>query len=192
MLKIIGGERRGAKLLTLEGEATRPLRGRVREALFSILQWDVPDARVLDLFAGSGAIGLEALSRGASFVTFVENSPQASEVIRRNIEKLRYDDRSTLLSCQLPGGLKAVKRVGGGFTLVFLMPSYHSGLGWQTLEILGRCGLLAPEATVVHEIEKQEEWALPEGWALTDNRAYGLTRLLFLRPSDPSPLQGEH
>ena len=180
MLKIIGGNRRGAKLCTLEGEATRPLRGRVREALFSILQADLADARVLDLFAGSGAVGLEALSRGAALATFVESLSQATTVIRRNVDKLRYENEATIIAGRLPGALRHLPKIEGGYTLVFLMPPYHTGVGWKALEVLASSGLLAPDAVVVHEIEATEEFELPAGWRITGDRKYGVTRLLFL------------
>ncbi|MCB2153860.1 16S rRNA (guanine(966)-N(2))-methyltransferase RsmD [bacterium] len=181
MLRIIGGERRGTKLFTLEGDATRPLRGRVRESLFSIIQWDLRGARVLDLFAGSGAMGLEALSRGASSVSFVEASPKAADIVRRNIQKLRYEDCTTVIARRLPGAIQAVPGVAEGFSLVFIMPPYHSGAGWRALEALGQSNLLAPDALVVHEVERSEEFTLPDGWAIDDDRTYGVTRLLFLK-----------
>lgn len=182
MLRIIAGERRGTRLHTLEGASTRPLRGRVREALFNILQFDVPDAEVLDLFAGSGAVGLEALSRGARHATFVEDSRAAQDVIRRNIAKLRYEERATLVGRRLPEALHAM-RPPRPFTLVFVMPPYGSGLVEATLEALRGPGLLAEEAQVIVEIECREALAIDEAqWATAFDRRYGVTRLIALRP----------
>src|SRR5690606_8942507 len=119
-------ERRGAKLLTLEGKDTRPLRGRVRESLFNILQGQVAGRHVLDLFAGSGAVGLEALSRGAASATFVEASQAAVQVIRSNIAKLRYEHQSTLVEAKLPGALSKIRTPSERFGLVFVMAPYFS------------------------------------------------------------------
>ena len=99
-MRIISGQARGRKLATLEGDNTRPTLDRTREALFNILQTRVRGAKVLDLFAGSGALGLEALSRGAQSAVFCDVSRQACAVIQKNIEALRAQDRSRLLCCE--------------------------------------------------------------------------------------------
>ncbi|MEQ8821556.1 MAG: 16S rRNA (guanine(966)-N(2))-methyltransferase RsmD [Sumerlaeia bacterium] len=181
MLRIIAGERRGTKLQTLEGSATRPLRDRVRESLFNILQGDVPGANVMDLFAGSGAVGLEALSRGARHAAFVEGGADARRVVSANIAKMRYDGQSQVVGGMLPGALSGVKAEAGGFGLIFLMPPYHSGAGQQTLAALPASGLLAPDPLAVLELHKDEALDLPDSWEIERDKAYGITRLLFLR-----------
>lgn len=181
MLRIIAGEKRGARLETPEGLTTRPLRDRVREALFNILRGQMHEARVLDLFAGSGAVGLEALSRGARHTTFVEDARDALAVIRRNVARLGYEGRTTLVTGQLPGALARVAATP--FDLVFVMPPYGQELAPPVLEALARRRLVAPEGIVIVEIERSERFAVPDAWALHDDRTYGVTRLVFLTPN---------
>lgn len=185
MLKIIAGERRGANLATLEGLDTRPLRSRVREALFNILRNNVPAARVLDCFGGSGAVGLEALSRGAAHAVFVDASPAAVRVIDANVRKLRYEDRTEIVARSVPGALKAA-RTREPFTLVFIMPPYGSALEFAALDELASTARCAPDAMVVVEIESGRDWPagkLSAAWTIVDDRAYGVTRLVFLKPA---------
>lgn len=179
MLRIIAGERRGARLRTLEGDTTRPLRDRVREALFSILQSRMRGATVLDLFAGSGAVGLEALSRGAERAVFVEGSEPARNVIADNIAKLRYEDRAAVVAGKLPPALDRVSVPEGGFDLIFSTAPYGRGLSEPTSKALDAKRILAEGGLFVVEIEKGEPFD-PAPWSVADDRAYGITRLLFL------------
>jgi 16S rRNA (guanine(966)-N(2))-methyltransferase RsmD len=185
MLRIIGGERRGMMLETLPGQSTRPLRGRVREALFNVLQFDVQGRRVLDLFAGSGAVGIEALSRGAESAVFVEANPGAAKVVARNLAKTRYDaPRARVLVETLPHGLIACQRLRATFDLVFMMPPYHSGLADPILARLVALGLLAPGARVVVELHTAESLEIPPGLFPEREKTYGITRLHFLEATD--------
>lgn len=180
-LRIISGERRGAHLEAPEGMDTRPLRDRVRQSLFNILRPRLRDAVVLDAFAGSGAVALEALSNGARFATLVEPAPAALAAIRRNVAHLRYESRCEVIAAESPAGILAA-RAAETFTLLFLMPSYHSGLGTTVLaapQVSARC---APGATAVLEIHRDEPIPAPPGWNQSDERLYGITKLvLFLR-----------
>lgn len=178
MLRIIAGARRGARIETPEGGATRPLRDRIRQALFNILQFEVEGRAVLDLFSGSGAVGLEAVSRGASRAVLVEAGADAARAIRANIAKLRFVDRARLVEGMLPDAL--AQAGAGPFDLAFLTPPYHSGAAWPCLGPLA--GLLAPDARVVVELHKDEPQAWPPGWRVEDDRLYGVTRLVFARP----------
>ncbi|MBI5154531.1 16S rRNA (guanine(966)-N(2))-methyltransferase RsmD [Candidatus Poribacteria bacterium] len=179
MLKIIAGERRGMNLVTLDGLDTRPRRGRVRESLFNILQFDIAGRHTLDLFAGSGAVGIEALSRGAPTATFVESASAAAAIIRRNLAKARYEERATVHVAALPGALAHVRPPAGGFGLVFIMPPYHSGLVPPLLADLAARPLLAPNAIVITEIHTDEAVGELPGWKMKDERVYGVTRLAF-------------
>ena len=184
-MRIIGGTHRGTALAAVgKGDAgahLRPTTDRVRESLFNVLQggrFDDPinGARVLDLFAGTGALGLEALSRGGSHVTFVENGRPAQKLIRANIAKLRREANCSLLGCdarRLPAGPPA--------TLVFLDPPYGKSLGEQALAAAQAGGWLAPDALIVWE-ESTAQTA-PEGFSLLDQRRYGDTWISFLRHS---------
>jgi len=182
-VRIIGGIHRGTALAAVgKGDAAahlRPTTDRVRETLFNVLQGGrlgdpVSGVRVLDLFAGTGALGLEALSRGAAHVTFVENGRAAQKLIRANIAKLRCAASTTLLAtdaARLPPGTPCA--------LVFLDPPYGRGMGAKALAQAAAQGWIAADALVVWE-ESQPQIA-PEGFKAVDQRRYGDTWITFLR-----------
>ena len=149
MMRIITGSARGTHLYTLEGEATRPTSERTKEALFSILQQAPQGARVLDLFAGSGQLGLEALSRGAAHAVFVDGSKEAAAVVRRNAEKTHLSDRATVVNGDALGFLKSCR--AEPFDLVFLDPPYAAGLLPRCLALLLEKKLLSERALIVTE-----------------------------------------
>ncbi len=180
VLRIISGDRRGAHLRTPEGDETRPLRDRVRQALFNILRPRLRESRVLDAFAGSGAVGLEALSNGALHATMVEPIPAAVAAIRDNVRKLRYEDRALVIQGLTPESPARSPLVTQSFTLVFLMPPYHSGLGQAAIADIDLSRRIAPEAMAVCEVHRDEPFEPPPGWQISDDRAYGITRLAFL------------
>ena len=161
-MRIVAGEFRGRPLSTPAGGATRPTAARAREALFSILA-DVSDARVLDLYAGSGALGLEALSRGAQRLVLVESSKAAQQAIRENLGALGVEARATLLPLRAEAALKALERLGP-FSLVFADPPWadaQAALG--VLEKLAASSLLDPAARLVLEHAARTPPTLKEG-----------------------------
>lgn len=182
-MRIVGGDWRGLGLAAVgKGDAAahlRPTSDRVREALFNVLvngvRGDVVSgAEVLDLFAGTGALGLEALSRGALFATFVDSGRVARGLITENIAKARCADRARVLGMaadRLPEAERAA-------TLVFLDPPYGKGLGERALAAAVARGWVAAGATVVWE--EAAEVAVPEGFSRIDARAYGGTWVTFL------------
>ena len=177
-MRIISGQARGRKLKTLEGLDTRPTLDRTREALFNILQQRVRNARVLDLFAGSGALALEALSRGAGSAVLCDQSPAACGIIRENIALVRMEDRARLLCCEASQALERL--VGEQFDLIFLDPPYHKGLIDTALEGMIRRNQLAEGGLIVAETAQDEGFDLPEGLTFTDERKYGKSRLHFI------------
>ena len=154
-MRIITGRARGTKLVTLEGDNTRPTSERVKEAVFSMIQFDIEGRRVLDLFAGSGQMGLEALSRGASEACFVDNSKAAVSVIKQNIAKTHFENESTVI---LGNAEDYLKRISGGkqFDLVFIDPPYATRCHGEMLELLLKYNLLRPHATVVCESGEED------------------------------------
>lgn len=182
-MRIIGGTHRGVGLAAIgKGDAgahLRPTTDRVRESLFNVLLGGrfgdpVTGARVLDVFAGTGALGLEALSRGAAHVTFVDSGRVAQKLIRANIAKLRRADDTTLLATdatRLPEGEEC--------ELVFLDPPYGKGLGIRALEAAKAKGWIASGALIVWE-ESTAQIA-PAGFTVLDQRRYGDTWITFLR-----------
>ena len=183
-MRIIGGTHRGTALASVgKGDAgahLRPTTDRVRESLFNVLQggrFDDPinGMRVLDLFAGTGALGLEALSRGASHVTFVENGRPAQKLIRANVAKLRREADCTLLTCDA----RKLPVAAQPYDLIFLDPPYGLGMGGPALAAARAGGWIAPDALIVWE-ENQPHAAI-DGFSLSDQRRYGDTWISFLR-----------
>jgi 16S rRNA (guanine(966)-N(2))-methyltransferase RsmD len=176
-MRIIAGSLKGRRLATVKGRL-RPTSDKVREAIFSILGPAVQEARVLDLFAGTGALGLEALSRGAQAAVFVEDHPASLAVLRRNVETLGLVAQVEVLPLPVKAGLKKLAARQAAFELVFLDPPYGSGLAAATLKDLAAAGILSPSARVVAEHSRREE--LPEGHKplkLMEVRRYGDTRV---------------
>jgi 16S rRNA (guanine966-N2)-methyltransferase len=181
-MRIVAGKFRGTRIEAPKGLATRPTSDRVREALFNVLEhgparFELEGARVLDLFAGSGALGLEAISRGARFVLFVENRAEARASIRRNVEALG-----------LAGATKIWRRDAtklgprgtlSTFDIAFLDPPYGRGLGEEVLAAMVDGGWLAKDAIVVLEEHAEAEIMLPPGFETIDARTYGDTQILI-------------
>ncbi len=178
-MRIIAGSLKGRRLATIKGRM-RPTSAKVREAIFNILGPVVLEAKVLDLFAGTGALGLEALSRGAHAVVFVEEHPASLAVLRRNMEKLGLVDRVEVLPLPVKAGLKKLASRQATFDLVFLDPPYGGGLAAATLSDLAVAHILSPSAWVVAEHSRRE--ALPEtidALELAEVRRYGDTQVAF-------------
>ena len=166
MMRIITGSARGTRLETPEGTETRPTAERVKEAVFSMIQFDLEGRRVLDLFGGSGQLGLEALSRGAAVCTFVDQSRQASEVIKRNAQKTHLFDRCRILNTDWSAyvrGLRGKER----FDIVFLDPPYAMRAVAATVEDILRARLLAPGGLIVCESGEPDPLGFGTGTALS-------------------------
>jgi 16S rRNA (guanine966-N2)-methyltransferase len=187
-MRIVGGEFKGRALAAPPGRDTRPTSDRAREAVFNILEhaaWSpgLEGRRVLDLFAGSGGLGLEAMSRGAAFALFVETDAAARGAIRDNIEALglfgstRIHRRDATDLGQKPAGL------GEPFDLVFLDPPYGKSLGDRALAKLGDGGWIGADALIVFECGADETPAAP-GYETLDARDYGAAKVLFLKRPD--------
>ena len=180
-MRIIAGTHRGRALAQVgKGDAgahLRPTSDRVRESLFSMLAHrDVlHGARVLDLFAGTGALGLEALSRGASSVVFIENGRVGQKLITQNIDTLRAEDQTTLMRND---ATRLVAWPHAAFDLIFLDPPYGKGMGEQALKAALAGGWLAPEALIVWE--ENAPMMAPEGFERAEKRKYGDTHVTLL------------
>ena len=153
-MNIITGTARGTKLKTLDGEATRPTLQRAKEVIFSAIQFDIEGRRVLDLFAGSGQLGLEALSRGAEYAVLVDKSPDAFDTIKENAQKTHLYKKCRIVNMDYADYILSAKRGGVKFDLVFLDPPYDSGLLVPALKSVSVNGLLSDAATVIAEWEK--------------------------------------
>ena len=183
-MRIVGGSLRGRRLRAPAGVRVRPTGERVREALFDILLHGgmprpLEGARVVDLFAGTGALGLEALSRGAASLTSVDSEADARGVLRANIEALGCADRATVVACdatRLPPAASACD-------LALLDPPYRAGLAAPALGALVEGGWLHSEATVVVEHGVDDPFEPPASLTVQDQRRYGRTALTFLSPA---------
>ena len=187
-MRIVSGEFRGKTLAAPPGQATRPTSDRARQAIFNILEhapWSggVREARVIDLFAGSGALGLEALSRGAAFCLFVETDEAARGAIRQNVEDMHLFGRTRVHRRDATDLGVRPGADGPAFDLAFLDPPYAKGLGEQALARLAAGGWLAPGATVVFERGAEEPAPDAPAYEPLDDRAYGAARVWFLRYS---------
>jgi 16S rRNA (guanine966-N2)-methyltransferase len=182
-MRIIAGKHRGKPLEAPHGPRVRPTSERAREAVFDILAHgrfaDGPvydDALVVDAFAGTGAMGLEALSRGARFASFLEREPIVRAALARNIAALGEGARAAVIA----GNALRPPR-GTPCELAFIDPPYGEDAGVPSLEALAQAHWLAAEALVVLELGARDAFAAPKGFTLLDERRYGAARMLFLR-----------
>jgi 16S rRNA (guanine966-N2)-methyltransferase len=186
MLRIIAGKHRGRKIDIKESKGIRPTGSKARGAIFNILMHGLKGPQgesalveqpVLDIFCGTGALGLEALSRGASSVTFVDQSQESINLARQNALRMGEESTTHFIrsdSTSLPPARRPV-------ALVFMDPPYNSGLVEKALLSLHRQGWLMQEGVVITEVSVKEKLNVPEYYDLFDEREYGNTKLLFLR-----------
>jgi 16S rRNA (guanine966-N2)-methyltransferase len=184
-MRIVAGHHRGRSLAAPAGETTRPTSDRVRQALFDMLlhaPWagrdTLQEARVLDAFAGTGALGLEALSRGAAHATFIEHDRAALATLRGNIAMLKEDGRCRVI----PGDATRPPMADAPCSLLFLDPPYGKRLVPKALAALGAAGWIVPGALIVAEVGREEPLD-PAGFASVAERAHGAARLVMLRPT---------
>lgn len=183
-MRIITGSAKGIGLQTPTGESTRPTAARVKEALFSMLQFDIEGRRVLDLFGGSGQLGLEALSRGAAFCTFVDVSSAAINAIRKNIENAGFSDRAQIQNADYRSFLR--KGATDGYDLVFLDPPYASDALSDALIRLSDSGFLHRGCILACESESgsisERDARIAARYTLLKSSRYGRVHIELLRP----------
>jgi len=177
-VRIIAGNFRGTRLHAPSGIDIRPTADRLRESIFNIIGPRIQGKRVLDLFAGTGAMGIEALSRGANHAVFIDNHPQSLNLIRRNIAKVKISERATVIAWDIAKNLQCL-RDHAASDIIFMDPPYRQGLIQKTLN-----GLQTVEAAVhlivVEHDAKELLDDLPTGFLLEDQRRYGKTLVSFL------------
>lgn len=166
-MKVTSGIRKGALLATSKDLSVRPTTDKVKQAVFNMIQFEIPNRTVLDLFAGSGALGIEALSRGATHCTFVDIQP---EIVKKNIEKVRFSECSTIVKSDYQAFLK---RCTNQFDLVFLDPPYEKGMLEIALCELVKNNLLLPDSLLVWECDASEQIRIPDGIRLLKERTFG-------------------
>ena len=177
-MRVISGTARGLKLISPAGLDTRPTLDRVKEALFSMLTPALRDSSVLDLFAGSGALGLEALSRGCASAVFVDNSPEARAAAAKNLENARLTGRAEIISGD---ALKYLASRKEPFDIIFLDPPYGGGLYEKALSLIAQRDLLAPGGVIAVEWDAGVEVpAFPDRFERTRDRRYGRVSITLL------------
>ena len=154
-MRIVAGQRKGLTIKTIESDSTRPTRDVVSEALFSILMNKVPDSVFLDLFAGSGAIGIEAISRGAEVAYFSDLNPQCIKVINENIAKARFEEQSKVFKADYKLVLNKLKEIK--FDIIYIDPPYNKGFGVDAIELISKNDMLAEDGVIVLETDTNEE-----------------------------------
>ncbi len=186
MMRIITGKAKGIRLKTLEGETTRPTAERVKEAVFSMLMGDIEGRRVLDLFAGSGQMALEALSRGAADATLVDKSAQAISIIRSNAEKTKLIGDCKIVKDEY---LSFIKRNGeNAFDVVFLDPPYAAGFYCPALAAMLEHGMLKSTSIVICESDTElifgNDTTLADRFTTVKQARYGRTFITILSPKE--------
>lgn len=179
-MRIISGDWRSRNLKAPKGDTTRPTADRTREALFSMLISRIgsfEDLRILDLFAGSGALGLEALSRGAAHCTFVEQDPSALKALESNIETLNTKDKAHIKQ----SSALTLGKSSQLFDIIFLDPPYQTGAATIALEKLKRFDWISPSAWISAETERNENVS-PKGYSVEHERNIGKAKITLLRP----------
>lgn len=183
-MRIITGKAKGVRLMTLEGETTRPTAERVKEAVFSMLQFDIEGRRVLDLFSGSGQMALEAISRGAGEAVLVDKSKDANRIIMKNVEKTRLGDKCRVFAMDYSEYIR--RYAGETFDIVFLDPPYAAGLYAPALRALLGAGMLKPTTLIVCESDTKDifsnDEALAEKFDEVKVSRYSRTVITILSP----------
>lgn len=175
-MRVIAGKKRGMKLSGFEGEAIRPTADRVKENMFNLIAPHVADAEVLDLFAGTGALSIEALSRGAAHAVLCEQARSSLGIIRKNVEKTGFLEQCSIVEGDCFGFLA---RNYKKFNLIFLDPPYNTGMLLKALRMIGRGSCLAAGGVVVAECDGPERPGEIAGLTLIKERRYGRTYILI-------------
>lgn len=191
-MRVISGRARGTKLKTIESMSTRPTLDRVKESLFNILQNDITEKNVLDLFAGSGALGIEALSRGANKAYFSDSNPEAVKVIKENLTKTRLIDYSKVYNMSYEKAITKMSNENVKIDIVFIDPPYRLGIAANSIKLIIQNDLLNENAIIIVETDEKERDIKEilelknlnkelQKIEITDLRKYGRASLIFLR-----------
>jgi 16S rRNA (guanine966-N2)-methyltransferase len=187
-VRVISGSAKGIQLASVPGESTRPITDRVKEALFDILGSFIVDARVLDLFAGTGAVGIEALSRGAREAVFVERERRALATIRRNLAATRLGERARVVAGDAFSYL--AQPPAEPFDLIYIAPPQYRRMWLQALQAIDRPGYLSPDGLAIVQIfPKEDEPVALQHLERTEERKYGSTLLVFYEPVEAQASQ---
>lgn len=181
-MRVIAGSARRLPLKTVKGMETRPTTDRIKETLFNMLQPSIGDCRFLDLFSGSGAIAIEALSRGARLAVLVENNREALECIRENLNKTKLEDRALVMGCDVLSGLRKLEERGERFDMIFMDPPYQQEYERQVLEYLAGSSIADENTVMIIEAAKGTDtrWITALGFRLIKVKEYKTNQHLFV------------
>ena len=182
-MRVIAGKARRLPLISPEGKDTRPTTDRIKETLFNILQDEVPGRHFLDLFSGSGGIGIEALSRGAKEAVFVEFGKEALACIRANLNKTRLMDQATVLPVEVTYGISKLEKMGKKFDIVYADPPYQKGFEPKVLDLLAGSGIVKPGTLVILEssLETTPDYVDKNDYEILRIKEYKNNQHVFLR-----------
>ncbi|MCR5640575.1 MAG: 16S rRNA (guanine(966)-N(2))-methyltransferase RsmD [Lachnospiraceae bacterium] len=181
-MRVIAGTRRSIPLVTVDGLDTRPTTDRIKETLFNILQTEIAGARFLDLFAGSGQMGIEALSRGASYAVFAEQNKKCVECIKQNLTKTKFLEESKVIASSLPDCLK-VLATDEPFDIIFLDPPYASNLEPAVLSMIDQLELADANTTIIIEaaLDRDVSFVETTNFTVVRTKEYKTNKHVFLR-----------
>lgn len=189
-MRVIGGNARGRRLKVPKGQTVRPTSGRVKEALFNILPHDLSGIKLLDLFAGTGNVSIEAISRGAAEAILIDSSAESGKVIRENLRRVRFTGRARVWIVPVSRAIRLLARRRESFDMIFLDPPYRRNWVEACLEMIARGNLLRPSGTLIVEHSTREQ-PKPEygSLMLQDQRNYGDTLLSFFKHAAKAPAE---
>lgn len=192
-MRVIAGKARRINLKTAEGTGTRPTTDRIKETLFNILQPELPGARVLDLFSGSGALGIEALSRGAEYCVMAEKDPRALACIRSNLDATRLAGSARVMGTDVFAAIRRLSGEEAAFDLILMDPPYGKGLETEALRALAGSGLVGDSSLIVIEtaLDNELEGAGELGYTVVRVKNYKTNRHFFLRKTQSGPVGQE-
>ena len=183
-MRVISGTARGKKLNSLEGLETRPTLDRVKEAIFNILQFEIKNAKILDLFGGSGALAIEALSRNAKHAVVCDYSKKAIQVINKNMQETKLDNKALILNKDYLEALKQLKNESEKFNIIFLDPPYKTDYAIKSIEYILKYNLLEKDGIIVIETDDEKKIKDIEKYKeieVYDTRKYGIAHIIFVR-----------
>ena len=182
-MRVIAGKARRTNLVTLEGLDTRPTTDRIKETMFNMINSDIYDCRFLDLFAGSGGIGIEALSRGAREAVFVENNKRAMDCIKENIKKTHFEDIADTYEMDVLGYLKRTKAAGEKFDIIFMDPPYNKEIEKEVLYSLADSSIIDEDTIIIVEASMETKFDYLEeiGFEVEKRKEYKTNVHMFIR-----------
>lgn len=182
MMRVIAGSARRLQLKTLDSLDTRPTQDRIKETLFNMIQMEVPGCDFLDLFAGSGGIGIEALSRGARRAVFADNSKNAVSIIQDNIAHCGFGEQSLVMCADYMSALNRLQGMGYHFGIVYLDPPYGRGLEKKALRLMAEMDYIDPETIFIIEAELKEDFSeVEDQYEILREKNYKSNKHIFLR-----------